>query len=55
MDKNQMWDALLNQGLSEETLQIVTAINGYSDKTMTDILYAATGYRTFDQIPEDER
>ena len=54
MDKNQMWDALLAQGVSEQTLRIVIAINGYSAETMTDFLYAHTGYRTFDQIPDSE-
>lgn len=50
MKINTMWDALLELGVSEETLQIVTAINGYNKETMFDILYAATGYRNFDQI-----
>lgn len=54
MTKDQMWQTLLEQGVSEQTLQIVTAINGYSTETMEDVLYAATGYRSFDQIPEDD-
>lgn len=53
MTKDQMWDALLAQGVPEQTLQIVTSINGYSTETMEDVLYAATGYRSFDQIPEE--
>lgn len=53
MDKNEMWDALIVEGVTEQTLQIVTAINGYSTETMEDVLYAATGYRSFDQL-EDE-
>lgn len=52
MDRDQMWDALIKQGVSEQTLQIVTAINGYSTGTMEDVLYAHTGYRYFDQIEE---
>ena len=47
-----MWDALLEH-VSLETLQVVTAINGYSEETMTDVLYARTGYRNFSQL-EDE-
>lgn len=50
MGIEEMWDALLNLGVSEETLQIVTAINGYSEDTMEDILYAAFGYREFEQM-----
>ena len=53
MNKDQMWDALLAQGVSEQTLQIVSAINGYSTETMESVLYAHTAYRSFDQIPED--
>lgn len=50
MTKDEMWDALLEQGVSEQTLEIVTAINGYSEETMEDVLYAHTGYRGFDQL-----
>lgn len=48
-----MWDALMDMGVEEQTLKIVTAINGYSRKTMEDVLYAHTGYRTFDQLEEE--
>lgn len=50
MDMNEMWNTLLNLGVSEQTLQVVTDINGYSEETMRDILYAVTGYRYFDQL-----
>ena len=53
MTKDNMWDALLDMGVSEETLQIVTDINGYSESTMCDILYAVTGYNDFDQIDDE--
>ena len=46
----EMWDMLIDMGVSEETLQIVTAINGYNQQTMEDILYAKFGYRSFDQL-----
>lgn len=45
-----MWDRLLEMGTSEETLQVVTSINGYNEETMLDILYAQYGYRDFDQL-----
>lgn len=52
---DEMWDYLLNGGfVSEETLRVVTNINGYSEQTMEDILYSETGYRSFDQLEEDE-
>ena len=51
---DQMWDSLIEQGVSEQTLQIVTAINGYSTETMENVLYAHTGYRGFAQIEDNE-
>lgn len=50
MNKDEMWDALLEMGVSEQTLQIVTNINGYNTETLKDVLYAHTGYRSFDQL-----
>lgn len=43
----EMWEELLAIGVSEQTLQIVTDINGYNKDTMCDILYAYTGEREF--------
>lgn len=50
MATNEMWERLEELGVSEQTLQIVTDINGYNHETMLDILYAHTGYRNFDQL-----
>lgn len=50
MKTNEMWERLEELGVSEQTLQIVTDINGYNNETMLDILYAHTGYRNFDQL-----
>lgn len=50
MTVQQMWERLEELGVSEQTLQIVTDINGYNEKSMLDILYAHTGYRDFDQL-----
>ena len=53
MNKEQMWNYLEeNVGVSEQTLQVVTDINGYSEQTMLDILYVVTGYRDFEQFEE---
>ena len=49
----EMWDILQEQfGVSEQTLQVVTDINGFSEETMCDILYAVAGERDFDQIDD---
>lgn len=46
----EMWNKLLEMGVQEETLQVVTDINGYSEETMEDILYVKFGYHSFDQL-----
>ena len=37
------WNKLLANGVSEETLQVVTDINGYSISTLDDIAHAVFG------------
>jgi hypothetical protein len=51
----EMYDYLADTlGVSDETLRIVTSINGTSEDTMESILFAVTGYRSFEQILEEE-
>ena len=50
MELSEMWEKLSELGVSEQTLQIVTDINGYNKNTMRDILYVHTGYSDFDQL-----
>ena len=47
---SEMWETLLKFGVSEQTLQVVTDINGYNEQAMKDILYSVTGYNDFDQL-----
>lgn len=54
MELSEMWDELLYVGVSEQTLQIVTDINGYNERTMHDVLYAFAGENTFDGEDDDE-
>ena len=53
MNTNEMWDKLEELGVSSQTLQIVTSINGFNRETLEDVLYAHTGYNSFDQLGED--
>lgn len=54
MSVEEMWDYLLEViGVSEETLVIITAIYGYNEEVMENVLYAVTGYRSFDQLEEE--
>lgn len=50
LELEAMWMQLELLGVEEQTLQIVTDINGYNEQVMRDILYAHTGYRDFDQL-----
>ena len=45
---SEAWDTLNEMyWVSEETLKIVTSINGYNLETIEDILYAVAGERSF--------
>ena len=47
---NKLWDMLILHNLAtEETLKIITSINGYTLNTLNDVLYAVTGCRSMDQ------
>ena len=50
-DKQHIWDYLIDNGYcSEETLLVATKLNGYSEKTLLNVLYILTGYLSLDQI-----
>jgi len=51
-----LWDLIVNYELAtESTLQLVTRLNGYTLETLEDVLYALTGYHSYDQFMENER
>lgn len=55
MTVDEMWEKLVDGGIAtEEEVQLVTSINGNNEEAMTDILYARTGYRSFDQLEDYE-
>lgn len=49
---DQAWDALIEIGISEQTLRVVTNINGYTLESMKDILFSEFGYRGFEQLDD---
>lgn len=49
MTVENAWDTLMELGVTEQTLQIVSNINGYSLETLEDVLFAHAGYRDFSQ------
>lgn len=46
------WDLLIDMGVSEETLRVVTDINGYNYETLCDVLYVVFGYRDFEEYED---
>ena len=53
--KDFLWDYLVEQGVAtEEELQLVTNINGFTVETLNDVIYARTGYRDYFQLADIE-
>ena len=53
MNTSEMWQWLMENDIcQEETLRVITCINGYNTETLEDVLYAITGYRTTEQYEE---
>lgn len=50
---DEMYNRLVNLGVSPDAINLVASINGYSEETMLDILYAEFGYRDFEQLDDD--
>ena len=54
MTIEKMWEYLTEAGIAtEEELRLITAINGYNEETLCDVLYVRTGYRSFNQVKEE--
>lgn len=54
-DVGMLWDLLIEYGIAtKDELTLITCINGYSEETLNDVIYARTGYRNFDQLKENE-
>ena len=54
MDRYDIWDAIVEHGIAtEEELELVTAINGYHDDALNDVIFVRTGYRNIEQLLED--
>lgn len=53
MNLSEMYDYLVDNFIANSNeIDLVVAINGWNEETMTDILYARLGYRSFDQLAE---
>lgn len=57
MDRtDELWDYIVERDIATvEELKLVICINGYSEKTLNDILFARTSYRNIEQMKEAEK
>jgi len=55
MDKLQeLWGYLIDSGLvTDQEIDLVVNINGYNLETLESILYVRSGYRSLDQIDDE--
>ena len=52
--ESMLWDFIVDNNIATESeLQLVTDINGFNEKTMTDIIYARTGLRSYEQCKDE--
>lgn len=52
--KNKIWDYLIDNAIAtEEELQLVTDVAGYSVRTLEAVIYARTGYNDLEQLEEE--
>ena len=50
-----VWDKLVDMDLfTDRELELITNINGYTIDTLNDAIYSRYGYRSLDQMLEEE-
>lgn len=55
MEEQEIYDYLLEMGIaSEEELDIITGINGFSEETLNSVIYYKTAYQDIEQYLECE-
>ena len=54
MDISTIWDVIVEYGIAtEKELELITAINGYNEDALNDVIFVRTGYRSIEQFLED--
>lgn len=49
-----LWDFIVDNNIATEyEVRLVTDINGLNEETMTDIIYAKTGLRSYEQCKDE--
>lgn len=55
MNTGTIWDTIIEYSIAtEEELSLVTAINGYNEDALNDVVFVRTGYRSIEQLLEEE-
>jgi len=53
MEKQELYEYIIERGIaSEETVNAITNINGYTIEALNDLLFSITGYHTIEQLQE---
>lgn len=54
-DREEIWDFIVENGIATgDEVRLVIDINGYSEGSLNDIIYARTGFRSMEQYKEDQ-
>ena len=54
MDISTIWDTIIEYGIAtEEELSLVTAIDGYNEDTLNNVIYVRTGCRSIEQLLDE--
>lgn len=49
----KVWDFIIDNDIaSEETLTIIAGINGESEETLNEVIFAVTGYKNIEEYME---
>lgn len=49
-----LWDFIVDNNIATENeVRLVTNINGWNEETMTDIIFAKTGLRSYEQCKDE--
>lgn len=49
-----LWDFIVDNNIAtDDEIRLVSDINGLNEKTMTDIIYAKTGLRCYEQCKDE--
>ena len=55
MNTGTIWDAIIEYGIAtEKELELVTAIDGYNEDALNNVIYVRTGYNDIEQLLEEE-